>query len=139
MGAHGDVLLKALTVEPRFAAVDVAYVEEVFVGFVFGGTVTGGYEYVVGGIDGDGDGVVELCRRCVGMPVDGVDADVGTGDDGFDVAYVFHGVVADGDACVALPLCGTDMVAFLHVVTCYLVSEDISCYQVVVGGVAHVA
>ena len=129
-------MLKALTVEPGFAAVDVAYVEEVFVGFVFGGTVAGGYEYVVGGIDGDGDGVVEQCRGGVGMPVDGIDADVGTGDDGFDVAHVFHGVVADGDACVALTLCGTDMTAFFHVVAGHFVSEDVSCCHLVVGGVA---
>ena len=34
-GTNSDVLRKTLAVEPRFTAVDVAYIKEVLIGFVF--------------------------------------------------------------------------------------------------------
>ena len=44
---------------------------------------------------GDGNGVVEYGGCGVSTPVDGIDTDVGGGDDGFDVLHILHGVVAD--------------------------------------------
>ena len=49
---------QTLAVEPRFAAVDVANIEEAAEGGIFRGTVVGGHKDVMLGRDGDGDGVV---------------------------------------------------------------------------------
>ena len=75
-GPDGDVPLQALAVKPRLAAMDVAHVEEAAERGIFGGAVVGGHEDVMLGRDGDGDGVVERGRRGIGVPVNGVDADV---------------------------------------------------------------
>ena len=75
-GPDGDVPLQALAVKPRLAAMDVAHVEEAAERGIFGGAVVGGHEDVMLGRDGDGDGVVKRGGRGIGVPVNGVDADV---------------------------------------------------------------
>ena len=77
--------MQALAVEPRLAAVDVAHVEKVAERGIFRCAVVGGHEDMMLRRDGDGDGVVEHGWRGIGAPVHGIDADVGGGDDGYDV------------------------------------------------------
>ena len=101
------VLLKAMAVEPRFATVDVAYIYEVAKRTVFRAAVPFHDEHMVLGRKSHGDGIVECGWRVVGAPVHGVDADAGFGNDGFDVAHMLHGVVADGHSRVVSSLCGT--------------------------------
>ena len=74
---------------------------------------------------GDGNGVVEYGGCGVSTPVDGIDTDVGGGDDGFDVLHILHGVVADGDTRVRLTLGGTYAAALRHVCFSHLISQNV--------------
>ena len=82
LGPHFDILLQALTVEPRFAAVDIAHVQEATEWGIFCSTVISGHENMVFGRDGDGNGVVERSGCGIRVPVHGVDTDFGAGNDG---------------------------------------------------------
>ena len=87
VGADFDILRQTLAVEPGFAAVYVAHVDEAFVGRIFRAAVAADNENMAFRRHGDGDCVVERGGGSVRPPVHGVDADIRGGDDGDDVLH----------------------------------------------------
>lgn len=132
------IAAQAFAVEPGFAAVDVADVDEVLVRFVLGGCIVGDDEHMVVGMERDADGVVEDGGRGVGVPVDGIDGKAGVGNEGLDVFHILDGVVADGDSCIGFAQGWSDAVAGGCVVGCHLVAHDVGGDEVLIRLVVHV-
>ena len=125
-----------IAVEPGFAAVDVTHIDEVSERRILRSAVTADYQHMFGR-DGDGNRVVERSQRGISSPVDGVDADAGSGNNGLDKLYVLDGVVTDGDVRICLALRRTDM-RTERVLRSELIAHDISGYQTIESLIAHV-
>ena len=131
-----DVPADTVAIEPRFAAVDVAHVDEIGKRRIFRRTITADDEHMFG-CHGDGNGVVERSRSGIGTPVDGIDADTGSGYDGLDETHVLDGIITDGDVRVQFTLRRTDM-RTKGVLRSELIAHDICSHQLVEGLVRHV-
>ena len=99
LSAGLDVPADTVAIEPRFAAMDVAHVDEIGKRRIFRRTITADDQHMFG-CHGDGNGVVERGRSGIGTPVNGINADTGSGYDRLDEAHVLDGVVTDRDLCV---------------------------------------
>ena len=134
--ADMDVSADTVAIEPRFAAMDVAHIDESGKRRIFRPTITADDQHMFG-YHGDGNGVVERSRSGIGSPVDGIDADTGNGYDGLDKPHVLDGVITDGDVRVRFALRRTDM-RTEGVLRSELIAHDICRYQLVEGLVRHV-
>ena len=136
MCAGLDVPADTVAIKPRFTAMDVAHVDKSGERRIFRRTITADDEHMFGS-HGDGNGVVERSRSGIGTPVDGIDADTGSGYDRLDKAHVLDGVITDGDVRVQFALRRTDM-RTEGVLRSELIAHDISRHQLVEGLVRHV-
>ena len=103
-GPHSEVALQAFAIEPWFAAMDVANVDEVAIGMIFRSAIALHHQDMLRGRKRHGDAVVEHGGGSICSPIHGVDAHAGGGNDRIHVFHVLHGVVANGDARVVLCL-----------------------------------
>ena len=101
MSAGLDVLADTVAIEPWFAAMDVTHIDKTGKRRIFRSTITADDQHMFG-CHGDGNGIVERSRSGIGMPVDGIDADTGSGYDGLDETHVLDGIITDGDVRVQL-------------------------------------
>ena len=130
-----DVLADTVAIEPRFAAVDVAHIDESGKRRIFRSTITADDEHMFG-CYGDGNGVVERSRSGISTPVYGIDADTGSGYDRLDEPHILDGIITDGDVRVQFALCRTDM-RTEGILRSELIAHDISSHQLVEGLIRH--
>ena len=68
------------------------------------------------------DGVVQLGRRCICAPIDGIDAHACGSDNGLNILDVLHRVVADGHARVGFTLRRFNMTGLQRVLWRHLIA-----------------
>ena len=89
-------------------------------------------QYVLFRVHTDGDGVVEIGRTAVRLPVHGIDAQGAFSQDGTDRFRACHGIVADGDARVDGIACRLDGLEVARRTFAHVVADDVGCHHAAV-------
>ena len=89
-------------------------------------------QYVLFRVHADSDGVVEIGRAAVRLPVHGIDAQGAFSQDGTDRFRACHGIVADGDARVDGIACRLDGLEVACRTFAHVVADDVGCHHAAV-------